>query len=138
MHTTTMRHARRAVAALALAVLAATPAVAGATDEIIIETTGLRRPLHRTAVERPVTWVNRSGAPAHIEFVGRAGEHRVFQVPGSIWAVFHRPGLHPYVVHLEGRRRAELRGTVEVSADDAAVRALTCDGITVKEICIDP
>ncbi|MBI2202318.1 MAG: hypothetical protein HYU41_00420 [Candidatus Rokubacteria bacterium] len=138
MHTTTMRHARRAVAALALAVLAATPAVAGATDDIVIEPTGLRRPLHRTAVERPVTWVNRSGVPAHIEFVGRPGEHRVFQVPGSIWAVFHRPGLHPYVVHLEGSRRAELRGSVQVIFDEGTVRASTCDGITVREVCIDP
>lgn len=130
---------------LVLAVGAATPAVSPAwaamaeDGEIVIEATRVVPPVLKTMVERRVTFVNRSGEMVHVDFVGPSDEHRVFQVPGRIWAVFHRPGRHPYVVHFYSRGRGDLRGTVEVD-DDPSRRPSppTCGGVTVMETCIEP
>lgn len=124
------------VAAVATAAVPA-PTAAAENDTIVIEAAKLEPPILKTATERRVTFVNRSGRPAHVDFVGAAGEHRVFQVPGEIWAIFHRPGVHTYVVHLErGANVVTLRGAVE-AVDEPDVSHPTCDDLTVMGVCIE-
>ena len=116
----------------ALALLA--PSVVQGDDEVVIEKNGLKPPLLNTTTAHRVTFINRSGRMAHVEFTGDPGEHKVFQVPGQIWAVFHRPGRHPYVVHLgTGRDVVTLRGAVEVTQDPSGTADLpTCDSVTLE------
>lgn len=128
------------VMALALA-MGALPA--RADDEVIIEAKGLRPPVLKTTTAHRVTFVNRTGRLVHIEFTGDPGEHQVFQVPGQMWAVFHRPGRHPYAVHVgSGTATVTLQGAVEVIEDPSAKPDLpTCDsltlhGRTIEEPCI--
>ena len=129
---------------LVLAGGAAPPAVsagraATAEEEIVIETSRIVPAVLKTTIERRVSFVNRSGQMVHVDFVGRSDEHHVFQVPGRIWAIFHRPGRHAYVVHFYGGRHGDLRGAVE-AADDPGLRpsAPICGGVTVMETCIEP
>jgi hypothetical protein len=136
--------ARRVVPIIiALAVAGLCPVAARADDEVVIEAGALRPPVLQTTTAHRVTFVNRSGRLVHVEFTGDPGEHRVFQVPGQIWAVFHRPGRHPYVVHVgTGRNVVTLAGAVEVRSDPNAPPELpTCDsttfhGRTITEPCI--
>jgi len=112
-------------------------ATAAEQDTIVIEATRLQPSILRTTTEQRVTFVNRSGRPAHVDFVRRSGEHRVFQVPGRIWAIFHRAGVHPYVVHLErGTNVVTLHGTVE-AVDEPDVSHPICDNLTVMGVCIE-
>ena len=123
------------IGALPLAALVfLTPAVVRADDEVVIEKNGLKPPLLNTTTAHRVTFINRSGRTAHVEFTGDPGEHKVFQVPGQIWTVFHRPGRHPYVVHLgTGRDVVTLRGAVEVTQDPRGTADLpTCDSVTLE------
>jgi hypothetical protein len=127
----------RAAGLVPLLLLLLAPATAAAA-EIVIEATALTPVALTIEADEPVTFVNRSGRPVHLEFAGRAEEHHVFQVPGHIRATFHRPGRHPYVVHWETRPRGALRGVVDVRErttprDDVGV----CRGITVEENCIE-
>ena len=128
-----------AVLCVALAT-AALPVMAAATehDEIVVETMALRPPILRTTVERRVTFVNRSGRVVHVDFVGDQDRHHVVQVPGSIWAIFHRTGSHPYVVHIESGHRHELKGVVEVVDDPSPGEPRVCDTVTVMGVCIEP
>src|SRR3990170_5828046 len=110
--------------ALALAVLAlAVAQVAGvlvpplvwADEDILIRSTGLQPPVLKTAPERRVTFVNQTGQLVHVDFGEEPGQHHTFQVPGRIWAIFHRPGRHVYEVHFpDGRTFA---GAVDVVVD---------------------
>lgn len=118
--------------------LAGAPQTAAAGDEIVIRATRLDPPVFATTTERRITFVNQSGRPAHVEFVGRAGEHRVFQIPGRIWAVLHQPGRHPYVVHIEVGPRSTLAGAIEVAPEHVSARPLTCATVTVMEVCLEP
>ena len=120
------------------ALTAGQASVAMAADEIVIEGTKLDPPLLKTKVGERVTFINRSGRTIHVEFLGDAGRHRVFQVPNEIWAIFHRPGLHPYEVHFSAPKGATLRGTVE-AVEDPSGRAdpHTCDSFTVMGECIE-
>jgi hypothetical protein len=108
-------------------------------DQVIIDATGVRPRVLHTTTARRVTFVNRSGQRAHVEFLGDAAGHRVFQVPGEMWAVFHRAGRHPYAVHLEGKTVVEFRGVVEVAGDPHdELGPHTCSGRTVMGNCIEP
>ncbi len=129
----TARAVARILAAAALAVLLA-PSVARADDEILIEAKGVRPPVLHTTTAHRVTFVNRSGRLAHLEFTGDPGAHKVFQVPGQMWAVFHVPGRHPYAVHLEsGGDTVTLQGVVEVTVDPGGRPDLpTCDSESVN------
>ncbi len=121
-----------AVSAGAPVWLPAGPAVA---DAIVIGTGGLEPVERRTVVDRPVTFLNRAAAPAHVEFAGDAGHH-IFDVSGELSAVFHRPGRHTYVVHLGDGRT--LHGVVSVAGDrETAVGPRTCRGLTVRETCLE-
>lgn len=126
------------LAPVTLALLVAAVPPVTAEDQILIETGALRPPVFETTVGHRVTFVNRSGRIAHVEFLGESSAHRVFQVPGEIWAVFHRPGRHEYVIHFSGRIEADLRGAVEVREDAAApVGPLECEGLTVMGVCFE-
>jgi hypothetical protein len=106
---------------------------------VVIEATGLKpRVLQATTADR-VVFLNRSGRLVHVEFLGSRSQHRVFQVPGQIWAVFHTAGPHPYVVHLESGKRTELHGVVEVGhVPERAPNLPVCPGITVEGVCLEP
>ena len=110
--------------------------VAAAGAEVVIEASALTPPVLTVAADEAVAFVNRSGRIVHVDFLGRTGEHHVFQVPGSIRAIFHRPGRHPYVVHLGRDRREELRGAVEV--EEPRGELPVCRGITVEGNCLEP
>jgi S1-C subfamily serine protease len=50
------------------------------------------------------------------EFGWDPSQHYVYQIPGTgpVWAIFHRPGTHPYVVHVyRDNTVAVLHGVVE-------------------------
>jgi plastocyanin len=126
------------VGTLALGITATALSVpAAARDEIVISAAALEPPALETVVGHRVTFVNRSGHIVHVEFPGDRSQHYVFQVPGEIWAVFHRPGRHPYVVHFSGDESRGLSGAVEV-ADDPSAGPHTCSGLTVMGTCIEP
>jgi len=108
-----------------LLLLLFSPLVAAGAS-IVIEATALTPPVLIVAADEPVVFVNRLGLLIHIEFLGRADEHHVFQVPGRIRAVFHRVGRPAYVVHFESGRRAELGGVVDVQESRAPVGRLRC------------
>ncbi|HET9497558.1 MAG TPA: hypothetical protein VFP83_04465 [Candidatus Limnocylindria bacterium] len=117
--------------------LLATP-VPGAAAEIMIESGALTPALLTIESDDSVTFVNRSGRVVHLDFLGPADEHQVFQVPGRIRATFHRAGRHPYVVHFETAPRAELRGFVEVREPEwPRSQPPVCSGVSVGDICLE-
>jgi plastocyanin len=121
-----------------LALLLVAPLTVGAT-EIVIEAGALTPAMLTVESDAPVTFTNRSGRTVHVEFLGVADGHQVFQVPALIRATFHRTGLHPYVVHFETRPRTELRGVVDVRERTTPRDYLpVCTGITVDEVCLEP
>ncbi|MDP2623230.1 MAG: hypothetical protein Q8Q29_05490 [Actinomycetota bacterium] len=112
---------------------------AEAAGEVVIEATALRPPLLATTTGQRVTFVNRSGRMAHVQFLGDETGHGVFQVPGEIRAVFHAAGRHDYVVHFSARREASLRGAVEVARDLTGDHVVPmCSGLTIKGVCLEP
>jgi hypothetical protein len=138
---------KRALTTCLVLVLAVAPIMTQAQEPspraqgpvVVIEATGLKpRVLQATTADR-VIFVNRSGRLVHVEFLGSRSQHRVFQVPGQIWAVFHTAGPHPYVVHIESGKRTELHGVVEVGHVPERVPNLpVCPGITVEGVCLEP
>ena len=103
------------VAAMALGVAQA------AATEIIITATAIEPPVLRVPTGERVDFVNRTGRNVHVEFGADPRQHEVVQIPltGPIWAVFHRPGTHPYAVHVYGGwQLTTLLGRVEVVIDD--------------------
>ncbi len=114
------------------------PIAALAEDQIVIEGTKLNPPALKTTVGERVTFVNRSGQMVHVDFIGNSGRHETFQVPTEIWAIFHRPGLHPYEVHFSYPKAVTLRGTVEAVEDPSKPGdPHTCDSFTVMGVCIE-
>jgi hypothetical protein len=112
--------------------------LAAAAAEVVIEASKVTPPVLTDAAEETVVFVNRSGRMVHVEFLGRTGEHHVFQVPGSIRAIFHRAGRHPYVLHLGRDGREELRGVVDVEEPREPRGDLpVCRSITVEENCLE-
>ena len=132
------RIVRRAVlAAVALTWLAAPAAGAGT---VVVRRDRVEPPLLRAATGERVTFENRTGRPVHVQFGGDAREHQVVQVPvsGPIWAVFHRPGTHAYVVHVGDVPERALRGAVEaVEASPPSVEPPECT-VSVMDVCIEP
>jgi hypothetical protein len=106
---------------------------------VVIEATGLKPQVLQATTADRVIFLNRSGRLVHVEFLGSQSQHRVFQVPGQIWAVFHTAGPHRYVVHIESGKRTELRGVVEVGHAPERVPDLPlCSGFTVEGVCLEP
>lgn len=123
-----------AVLALAAVVPAAllAPAPARADDEIVIEAGRLRPALLRTTTAHRVTFVNRSGRIARVEFTDNPGSRREFEVPVQLWASFDRPGRHAYLVRLgNGKDAVVLRGVMEVARAGPSLDPPTCDSETL-------
>lgn len=93
----------------------APPAWSGESD-VIIRAAALEPHALLTVAGQRVNFVKRVDRPVHVEFGEDPGRHHVFQVPGGgpIWAIFHRPGTHPYVVHIYDGTTTVLHGVVEV------------------------
>ena len=103
--------------------------------DITITTEDLRPRTLSATVDRAITFLNRAGARVHIEFANDDG-HRLFEIAGRVSAVFHRPGRHPYVVHMGAD--TTLRGVVDVEDDpQAAAGQAICRGVTIKETCVE-
>jgi hypothetical protein len=109
--------------------------------EILIETNALRPEVLMTVPERRVVFTNRTGHPAHIQFTMKnpnGEQHHLVQVPEQIWAIFHKVGRHPFVVHFTDRAMPDLYGAVEIVVDPyGRPDPLVCNGITVMGACLE-
>ena len=124
--------------ALLVTAAALMPSPARADEEIVIELTAVWPAVLKATAERRVTFVNRSGHMVHVQFSGPSGEHHVVQVPDHIWAIFHAPGRHLYVVHFPDAAGIELSGAVEVVADPRGrPDPQSCVGVTVMGACLE-
>jgi plastocyanin len=141
-----MRHRRHeglrrrlATAAGAVALVVGPVAAPAAADSAVVIAPGAVQPPTLTAsVGERIAFVNRTGRAVHLEFDAIPAGHRVYEVSGEIWAVFHRPGRHPYVVHFLAGRGGDVRGAVEVR-EDPATGPQTCPGLlTVMGECLEP
>ena len=77
----------------------------------------------------------------HVEFGDAPKEHQIYQMPagGPIWAIFHRPGTHPYTVHIYGAKTTTaLPGLVEVAEDSQHPWGIGTCGAVVMGNCIEP
>ncbi len=106
---------------------------------LTIDTEGLEPQVLLTRADGRVTFVNRSGKMVHVDFIIRETElHHTVQVPDRIWAVFHRSGRHPYVVHFQDPTAPDLRGVIEVVSDPyGGPDPRVCSGVTVMGACIE-
>jgi plastocyanin len=123
-----------------LAITSQAPRVWSAEGEVIIRATRLEPHLLRAVAGQRVNFVKRVDRPVHVEFGVDPSAHQVFQMPatGPIWAVFHRPGTHPYVVHIYDGKTIALHGLIEVVENpEHPWGAGTC-GAVVLEVCIEP
>ncbi len=132
----------RVLPVLTAAVLAfpsASPAREFIHGEIVIEATAVRPEVLMTEPEHAVIFINRSGRGIHLDLVIRDPElHHVVEIPDRMWAVFHRPGRHPYVVHFQDPTAPDLRGVIEVVSDPyGGPDARICSGVTVMGACIE-
>ena len=133
--------ARLALAGAAAAAITQTPVAWSADAEIIIRATGPEPSVLQVTTGQRVNFVKRVDLPVHVEFGEDPREHQVVQIPGDgpMWATFHRPGTHPYVLHIYGTKTTlALRGLVEVVDDPREPwRRGTC-GAVVMGACIEP
>ena len=126
------------VALLALCTVLA-PTRALADETIVIEATRLVPEATKTG-ER-VGFVNSAQRAVHVEFTGDVRQHELIQVPatGPIWAIFHRPGTHPYVVHVySGREVRALSGLVDVIEDETHKWDSQTCGVILQGVCLEP
>ncbi len=109
--------------------------------EVIITSDEITPPTLVTATEHQVRFVNASGHPVHLQFMmpgGNGVQHHLFQVPTSIWAIFHQTGTHPYVVQFNDPLIQDLHGTVEVVASaSGGPTHRVCTGITIEGECVE-
>ena len=117
------------------------PAAWPAENEVVIRATVVEPHVLLTVAGRRVIFVTRVDRPVHVEFGEDPARHHVFQVPrtGPIWAIFHRPGTHPYVVHIyDGGKTTVLHGVVEVQESPERPWGLGTCGAIVMEECVEP
>lgn len=116
------------------------PPAWSAEGEVIIRATALEPPVLRAVAGQRVNFVKRVDRSVHVEFGVDPSAHQVFQMPatGPIWAIFHRPGTHPYVVHVYDRKTTALHGLVEVVEDPERPWGPGTCGAIVLEVCIEP
>ena len=112
-----------------------------AAGEIVIGAAAVEPHVFHAVTGQRVEFVKRVDAPAHVEFGEDPRQHQVYQLPaiGPIWAIFHRPGTHPYVVHIyRDRGVAVLHGIVEVVDDpEHPWGPGTCGAVVMGE-CLEP
>ncbi len=141
--TAPAKWSRAAVAALwlgALAPLLSTAAAEPSPHQIVITSSAVEPAVLTVATGERVDFVNRAQPAVHVEFGDDIRQHEVVQFPatGPIWAVFHRPGTHPYVVHIYGARTTALSGLVEVVEDPARPFGPGTCGAVVMGECLEP
>ena len=136
----------RALARLALVGAAVVPVSQAspawpADEEIVIRANAIEPHVFRATMGQRVNFVKRVDLPVQVQFGEDPSQHHVVQMPwnGPIWAVFHRPGTHPYVVHIYATKATTtLRGIVEVVEDPQHPRAPGTCGAVVMGECIEP
>lgn len=134
----------RLVPAMLLLGLAASmsqvPSAWSAEGEVVIRASALEPPVLRTVAGQRVNFVKHVNRPVHVEFGVDPSAHQIFQMPatGPIWAIFHRPGTHPYVVHIYDGKTTGLHGLVEVVEDPERPWGLGRCGAVVMDVCIEP
>jgi hypothetical protein len=114
--------------------------VVESVSQVVIEADRLEPRMLETLTGTRVVFLNRTGRPVHLQFSDERGRHEVVQVPvtGPLWAVFHRPGTHPYTVHIYGRHTVALDGVVSVTTDATHQwQSGTCD-VLVEDNCLVP
>ena len=116
-----MRPTRIVLFAAVVATLTLAPSLSlPAPGEIIITAAGVEPHVFHAVAGQRVEYLKRMDAPTHVEFGWDPGQHHVYQIPGTgpVWAIFHRPGTHPYVVHVyRDNTVAVLHRIVEVVED---------------------
>lgn len=127
------------VTLVAAAVVLVSP-VWSADVEVMIHATVLDPHVLFVMAGRRVNFVKRVDKPVHVEFGGDGEPHQIFQIPGTdpISAIFHRPGTHPYVVHIYDGKTTALHGIVEVVEDPDHPWGLGRCGAVVEGACIEP
>ena len=131
-------------AALALVLIGGTtqvPPAWPADGEIVIRANAIEPHFLRATMGQHVNFVKRVDLPVHVEFGVDPTKHQVVQIPGTgpFWAVFHRPGTHPYVVHIYATKTTTtLHGVVEVVEDPQHPWAPGTCGAVVMGDCIEP
>ena len=126
--------------AVATCAVAPIPTHAQGVPQVVIENDRLEPKWLETLTGARVNFINRTGHPVHLQFSGDIRQHEVVQIPatGPIWAIFHRPGTHPYVVHVYNRQTQALPGVVSVTTDETHKwESGTCD-VVVEGNCIAP
>jgi len=126
--------------AVATCAVAPIPTHAQGVPQVVIENDRLEPKWLETLTGARVNFINRTGHPVHLQFSGDIRQHEVVQIPatGPIWAIFHRPGTHPYVVHVYNRQPRALPGVVSVTTDETHKwESGTCD-VVVEGNCIAP
>jgi hypothetical protein len=109
-------------------------------SQIVIEDDRLEPRMLETLTGERVNFVNRTGHPVHLQFSSDVRQHELVQIPltGPAWAVFHRPGTHPYIVHIYERQTRALEGVVSVTTDATHQwQSGTCD-VVVEGNCLEP
>lgn len=107
-------------------------------NEVVIHAQSLDPAILQVVPDQKVVFVNRSGRSVQVDFVGDAKQHHVFRVSGTIWAIFHRQGKHPYTVHFDDQHGASLRGVIDVTRDSLLESPPTCSTVTVMGACLEP
>jgi len=133
--------ARVAVAMVLIGGVARVPPAWPADGEIVIQASAIEPHYFRATMGQRVNFVKRVDLPVHVEFGVDPRQHQIVQIPatGPIWAVFHRPGTHPYVVHIYGAKTTTtLHGVVEVVEDPQHPWASGTCGVVVMGDCIEP
>jgi hypothetical protein len=129
---------RLVVLAVAISIVAPAVAHLEGAKQVIIEKDRLEPRTLETLTGQRVNFVNRAGYPVHLQFSGDIRQHQVIQIPatGPVWAIFHIPGTHPYVVHIYGRETRALDGVISVTTDETHQwQSRTCD-VVVEGNCI--
>ncbi len=124
--------------ALTVSVVAPVAAHAEGTAQVITQSDRIEPRTLETVTGQRVNFVNRTGYPVHLQFIGDVRQHEVIQIPaiGPVWAIFHIPGTHPYVVHIYGRETRALDGVISVTTDETHQwQSRTCD-VVVEGNCI--
>ena len=128
-------------AALAMAALLPLAPALAAQHEVVIRADSVEPAVLHTVTGRRVEFTTRVQAPVHVEFGDAPTEHHVYQMPaaGPIWAIFHRPGTHPYTVHVYGgKTTTALPGLVEVAEDAGHPWGIGTCGAVVMGFCLEP
>jgi hypothetical protein len=133
--------ARVALAVVLIGGAARVPPAWPADEEIVILANAIEPHVLRATMGQRVNFVKRVDLPVHVEFGVDPSQHHVVQMPwdGPIWAVFHRPGTHPYVVHVYATKTTTtLHGIVEVVEDPQRPWAPGTCAAVVMGVCIEP